>query len=78
MPQLKRDVFRWNLRSECICANTGEKSLERISMRPSGLSLVLPQNPAAAMASIQKHPAPDEILRDSARFRGVKASAKSS
>ncbi|MGB8817965.1 MAG: hypothetical protein WCC66_08615, partial [Rhizobiaceae bacterium] len=38
-------------------ANTGENSLGRISMRPSGLSLVLPQNPSDTIASTQKHPA---------------------
>ncbi|MGB8818826.1 MAG: hypothetical protein WCC66_12990, partial [Rhizobiaceae bacterium] len=54
---LERDVIGWNHCIGFFRANTGENSLGRISMRPSGLSLVLTQNPSDTIASTQKHPA---------------------
>jgi hypothetical protein len=55
MPE--QEVIGCNHSIGCFCVNTGKTPLERISMRPSGLSLVLPQNPADIIASIQIHPA---------------------
>ena len=50
-----KTIFAGNTFSARFCGNTGEKALERISMCPAGVSLVLPQNRCAVCDSIQNH-----------------------
>ena len=41
-----KTIFAGNTFSARFCVNTGEKPLERISMRPAGVSLVCRKIPA--------------------------------
>ena len=48
----RKTIFVGNTFSAFFCVSTCEKPLERISMRPAALSLVLSQNPCANCDSI--------------------------